>query len=384
MQFFDTLLTCYGWEGLALAGAMLVLLGVQLYYYIFVYGRIPGYKNNRRAAVLDAEPPVSVVVPLFSEDYSFVEERLPLMLAQSYPDFEVVIVYVGHDSDFYEDLVRLKQSFPQIVTTKIHLDPRFPISRKMALNVGIKSAHYEHMVFTSTDACPQTDRWLSLMAKGFTRGEIVVGYCGVERKKGFSNYMMRAWRMMHSADWLARAVRRRAYRGTLHNFGFTKRIYFGANGFSHLNMNIGEDDLFMQRVMTCDNVSVILSPRASLREKTWGGMGWWMSQLRYYGSAFRFYPQTVRNYIQWELGSRSLFFLAVVCAVAVMPFEFKIAALVLLLIRFVAVAIEVRRIARRLGETGMMGRYLFYDLLSPLWALALGVTLLRKDDRVWR
>ena len=384
MQFFDTLLTCYGWEGIALAGTVLAMFGVQLYYYIFVYGRIPGYKNNRRSAVLDAEPPVSVVVPLFSEDYSFVEERLPLMLAQSYPDFEVVIVYVGHDSDFYEDLVRLKQSFPQIVTTKIHLDPRFPISRKMALNVGIKSAHHEHMVFTSTDACPQTDRWLSLMAKGFTRGEIVVGYCGVERKKGFSNYMMRAWRMMHSADWLARAVRRRAYRGTLHNFGFTKRIYFGANGFSHLNMNIGEDDLFMQKVMTRDNVSVILSPRASLREKTWGGMGWWMSQLRYYGSAFRFYPQAVRNYIQWELGSRSLFFLTVVCAAAVMPFEFKIAALALLVIRFLIVAIEVRRIARRLGESGMMGRYFVYDLLSPLWALALSVMLMRKDDRVWR
>ena len=217
MQFFDTLLTCYGWEGIALAGTVLAMFGVQLYYYIFVYGRIPGYKNNRRPAVLEADPQVSVVIPLFSEDYSFVEERLPLILAQNYPDFEVVIVYVGHDSDFYEELVRLKQSFPQIVTTKIHLDPRFPISRKMALNVGIKSAHHEHMVFTSTDACPQTDRWLSLMAKGFTRGEIVVGYCGVERGKGFSNYMMRAWRMMHGVDWIARAVRRNPYRGTLHN-----------------------------------------------------------------------------------------------------------------------------------------------------------------------
>ena len=185
MQFFDTILTSYGWEGIALAGAVLAMFGVQLYYYIFVYGRIPGYKNNRRPAVLEADPQVSVVIPLFSEDYSFVEERLPLILAQNYPDFEVVIVYVGHDSDFYEELVRLKQSFPQIVTTKIHLDPRFPISRKMALNVGIKSAHYECMVFTSTDAVPQTDRWLALMAKGFTRGEIVVGYCGVERGKGF-------------------------------------------------------------------------------------------------------------------------------------------------------------------------------------------------------
>ena len=384
MQFADIVLSHYGWEGVALAALLLVLLCVQSYYYVCVYGRIPTYKNNRRPAVLAEEPALSVVIPMFSEDYGFVEERLPLILAQEYRDFEVVLVYVGADSDFYEDLVRLRLTFPQVFVTKIQLDPRFPISRKMALNVGIKSAHNEHLVFSSTDVVPGTDRWLSLMAKGFCKGQIVLGYCGLERGRGLRNYLMRTWRMMHSADWLGRAVGRRPYRGTLHNLGLTKSLYFGANGFTHLNMNIGEDDLFMQKVMTRDNVSVILSPRASLREKMWGGMGWWMSQLRYYGSAFRFYPQTVRNYIQWELGSRSLFFLTVVCAAAVMPFEFKIAALALLVIRFLIVAIEVRRIARRLGESGMMGRYFVYDLLSPLWALALSVMLMRKDDRVWR
>ena len=384
MQFADIVLSHYGWEGVALAALLLVLLCVQSYYYVCVYGRIPSYKNNRRPAVLAEEPALSVVIPMFSEDYGFVEERLPLILAQEYRDFEVVLVYVGADSDFYEDLVRLRLTFPQVFVTKIQLDPRFPISRKMALNVGIKSAHNEHLVFSSTDVVPGTDRWLSLMAKGFCKGQIVLGYCGLERGRGLRNYLMRTWRMMHSADWLGRAVGRRPYRGTLHNLGLTKSLYFGANGFTHLNMNIGEDDLFMQKVMTRDNVSVILSPRASLREKTWGGMGWWMSQLRYYGSAFRFYPQAVRNYIQWELGSRSLFFLTVVCAAAVMPFEFKIAALALLVIRFLIVAIEVRRIARRLGESGMMGRYFVYDLLSPLWALALSVMLMRKDDRVWR
>ena len=384
MRFFEQILVSYGWEGLALAGSILLMFGVQLYYYIFVYGRIPGYKNNRRAAILDREPPVSVIIPMFSEDYTFVEERLPLILAQAYPDFEVVIVYVGHDTDFYEDLMRLKQSFPQITTTKIHLDPRFPISRKMALNVGIKSAHYEHLLFTSTDACPQTDRWLSLMAKGFMRGDIVVGYCGVERRKGFANYLMRTWRMMHAADWIARAVRNRAYRGTLHNLGFTKSLYFGVNGFDHLNMNIGEDDLFMQRIMTRDNVSVILSPRATLRERTWGGLGWWMSQLRYYGSAFRFYPRDVKSYIRWEPVSRSLFFVTVICALAVMPLEYKLGALLFLLLRYGIVVWEVRRVARRLGEEGILGRYFLYDLLSPLWAAALALTLVRRDERVWR
>lgn len=384
MQFFDTFLACYGWEGAALAGAMLLMLGVQLYYYLGVFGRIAGYRNNRRMARLEAEPPVSVIIPLFSEDYTFIEERLPLVLAQSYPDFEVILVYVGHDTDFYEDLVQLRHSFPQIATTKIHLDPRFPISRKMDLNVGIKSAHYEHMVFTSTDAVPQTDRWLSLMAKGFMRGEIVLGYCGMERTKGLANYLMRSWRMMHAAEWIARAVRGRAYRGTLHNFGFTKKLYFGANGFSHLNMNIGEDDLFLQRVITPDNVSVILSPRATLREKTWGGLRWWMSQLRYYGSSLRFYPAAVRSYIRQETGSRVLFFLTVLCALAVMPLEYKLAALLLALIRYAVVLLEVRRTAQRLGETGLLGRYFLYDLTSPLWAALLGLQLLRRDERVWR
>ncbi len=384
MQFFETLFACYGWAGLALGAALLLLFAVQLWYYIFAYGRIPAYKNSRRPSVLNAEPPVSVVIPMFSEDYAFTEERLPLILAQNYPDFEVVIVYVGQDTDFYAELTGLNQTFAQVTVTKIHLDPRFPISRKMALNVGIKSAHYEHLVFSSTDAYPQSDRWLALMAKGFTKGEIVLGYCGIERGRGFANYMMRTWRMMHAADWIARAVRRRPYRGTLHNLGMTKRLYFGANGFSHLNMNIGEDDLFMQRVMTADNVSIILSPRASLREKTWGGFRWWISRLRYFGSAFRFYPMQVKNFVQWELASRLLFFATVVCALAVMPPEFKLAAFVLLAARYAVVALEVRRVARRLGEAGITGRYFLYDVLSPFYALLLAVLLLRKDERVWR
>lgn len=384
MQYLETVLAHYGWEGPALMALFLLLFCVQLRYYIFVYGRIPSYKNNRRTTVRDTEPPLSVVIPLFAEDYAFVEERLPLILAQEYREFEVVLVYVGADSDFYEDLVRLKLTFPQVSVTKIHLDPRFPISRKMALNVGIKSARNEHLVFTSTDAAPQTDRWLALMAKGFCKGDIVLGYCGIEREKGGWNRFVRTWRMMHSADWLACAVRRRPYRGTLHNIGLKKALYFGANGFSHLNMNIGEDDLFMQRIMTRDNVSVILSPRASLREKTWGGFRWWLGTERYYGSAAAFYPQEVKNFIQWEPGSRLLFFALAACALAALPGELKIAAGVLVAVRYLVVALEVRRIARRLGERGLAGAYFLYDLFSPLLSLFLALALLRKDPRVWR
>ena len=296
----------------------------------------------------------------------------------------MVIVYVGRDNDFFEDLLRIRQSFPRVTATKIEQDARFPISTKMALNVGIKSAHYEHLIVTSTDVRPLSDRWLALMAKGFLRGDVVVGYCGLERRRGLADRWMRTDRMMESVQWLARAVAHRPYRGIRYNFGFTKRLYFDARGFSHLNMNIGEDDLFLQRILRDDNLSVVLSPRASVVQRVWGGLGWWTRQRRLYGAARRYYPLAVRNFIRWEPGSRLLFFLAAATAIAVMPLEYKLATAALVLLRYGVVFAEIWRITRRLGERGLRGAYFVYDLLSPFYEMLVALLCLRRDDRVWR
>ncbi len=389
MSFLDIVLSHYGWEGIALAGVLLLMFFVQLYYYVLVYGAVPGYRSSRLQARLEKQPPLSVVIAMFAEDYDFVEKRLPLLLAQEHVTFEVVIVYVGSDGDFFEDLQRIRQSFPQVVVTKIELNPRFPISPKMALNVGIKSAHYEHIVLSTTDVMPASDRWLALMAKGFTRSEIVLGYCGMaddeESRKGAIGYLIRASRMMSSVDWLASAAKGRPYRGIRHTMGFTKKLYFGtSNGFGFLNMNVGEDDLFLQKIMTPSNTSLVLSPRATLRERRWGGMKWWIDQQRYYGATRRNYPRWVSTYLNWEMGSRVLFLLAVVCALAVMPLEYKLGALLLAVIRYGLAAFEVRRLGQRLGEGDIWRRYLLYDLWSPLQALWIKLLLQRKDPRVWR
>ena len=388
MSFFEQLLQHYGWEGIALAAVLLVMLAIQLRYWIFLYGAIPNYRTGSRMPRLEKEPPVSVVIAMFAEDYEFVEKRLPLFLAQEHVTFELVLVYVGSDGDFFEDLQRIRQSFPQVVVTKIELNPRFPISPKMALNVGIKSAHYEHVVFSTTDVVPTSDRWLALMARGFTRGEIVLGYCGMtddrEELHGLKGYLIRTSRLMESVDWIAAAVKGHPYRGIRHAMGLTRKRYFSSrNGFGFLNMNIGEDDLFLQTLMTGDNTVVVLSPRATLRERAWGGMRWWIDRLRYFGATRSRYPHRVTSYLNWEMGSRLLFFAAVATALAVMPLEYKAVAALLLLVRYVIVILEVRRIGNRLGEN-LWSRYLFYDLWSPLQALWVLLLLQRKDPRVWR
>lgn len=385
MHYIDTIIEHYGWQGTALAASILILFLVQLYYHIVLYGRIVRFRNSRRKKVLDAEPPVSVIVPLFSEDYNYLDENLPALFAQEYStSYEVVVVYVGADGDFYEELSRQRLNYPNLTVTKIEYNPRFPISVKMAINVGIKSASYNHLLLTTASAVPASAQWLAMMGKAFMRGEIVIGYSGIEPAKGLANYLMRMSRLQLSVYWLSQAVSRNTYRGIRNNIGFTKDLYFGSKGFTHLNMNIGEDDLFIQKVARRNNVSVVLIAKGTTVEHPWGGLRWWFGRLRYYGSAYALYPRDVRTAIEWDLGSQTLFLLAVAAAFVFMPVEFKAAAAILLLLRYAAAVYRIKSIAKRVGERGVALRFFLFDLFNPLMLAAVRLSLVRKVQGVWR
>ena len=212
MQYFDYIISHYGWQGTALTAAAFILFCIQAYYFLIVYGRISLFRNSRRKKILNAEPPLSVIVPIFSEDYSYLD-RLPQLLAQQYSaTFEVVLVYVGRDTDYYEELTRQRLLYPNLSVTKIEFNPRFPISVKMALNVGIKSARNEHIIITTTSAIPASEQWLAMMGKGFMRGNIVLGYTAIEPTEGIKNYLMRMSRFQTSLYWLAAAVNRQTFK----------------------------------------------------------------------------------------------------------------------------------------------------------------------------
>ena len=109
MQYLDFFISHYGWQGIALAAVIIVLLGVQIYYYGVAYTRISKYRNDRRPRRIDDNTPaISVVVTLYNENSYYLESGLLQLLSQEYSAYEVVVVYVGSDNDFYEDLMRMK------------------------------------------------------------------------------------------------------------------------------------------------------------------------------------------------------------------------------------------------------------------------------------
>ncbi len=382
---FQSIIDSYGWQGIAFVAMLLVLLAIQITYYSFCFRPLGKYLIKKRPLILPTPPRISVVIPMFSEDYDYLDETLPLILGQEGAEFEVVIVYVGCDNDFFDDMVRLKGVFHNITITKIERNERFPISIKTALNVGIKASHYEHILFSTTDAHPTSSKWISLMARGFQRGDVVLGYCGVERDDNkFDSYFIRTTRLFDSMLWLSKAIKGDPYRAIRSNMGFTRTLYFKVNGFNRLNMNIGEDDLFMQSIMKGDNASVILAPRATVLQKCWGRMSGLVDTKWHYGSAEKFYPVEAKNFVSWELCSRALFFLLSLVGLIFLPLEIKAFVLLGIILRLILVLLAINKVAKRVGEEKIIGRYILYDILSLIFVSYMRIKMIKRDARVWR
>lgn len=394
MEILDNILTQhYGWEVVALLFAIVIFFAVQICYYGFRYRKINKYRVSQRMRIMETPPPVSVVVPMYNDNSTFIEDQLANFVAQEGVEFEVVIVYVGSNRDFYDDLCGLSCAYPNLTVTKIESDGKRSVSNKLALNIGIKAAKYDHIIFTTTDCTPTNSKWLSLMRQGFQFGEIVLGYCGMDRfesddeeiKKGgaLSYRLIQTGRMMESANWLSAAIMRRGYRGIRTNIGFTKTLYNKVKGFNHLNMSIGDDDLFMQKIMTKENTSVVIAPRATLRQICWGGLGWWNGESRIYSETLPLYNQEAKNYMNWELTSRLGLFISSLWGLIFLPLELKALIALLLIIRLVVVLLSVNSIAKRLGEEGIVKGYILHDILSPLFTLWVRRPF-RKGNEVWR
>ena len=376
-------LTAYGEVGVILAGVILALLISQIVYYLAVYGRVASFRLLERKPKRDKEPAISVVVPMFIENSEYLDNGLVKLLTQDYKDFEVVVVYVGHDEDFFADLQCLTNHYAHLRPVHIDYSPHYPVSSKIALNVGFKSAKNDFVVMTTTNATPSSERWLSLLAKGFLYGDIVLGYSGVEPKSGFLNFLFREYRFTNSVAWLSSAIRGRAYSASRNALGFAKELYFNVRGFGHLNMNVGEDDLFLQQIATRDNVSVVLSPRATMAERTWGGWSWWIHSVCEQHRTHRFYPKSALLSLRAEIILRVLFFAISIVAAALMPWEYGLAVLGAVLLRYLVVFFVVVRNTRRLGEAGLASRHFIYDLIEPILRLIVAISL-RKKRNDWQ
>ena len=141
-RFITTLIDGYGVAGLVLIVLFVLFFTVQMVQ-ICKMLIVARFKLTSLPQTRKVQPPVSVVIPLFGEDEEYLKGDFRVLLSQSCANYEVVAVYVGKEDSYYATLKHLRKFYKHLKTTQIDYAPQYPITTRLALNVGIKTATYD-------------------------------------------------------------------------------------------------------------------------------------------------------------------------------------------------------------------------------------------------
>ncbi len=385
MSFIDNILEHYSWQGIALVVILVILFFVQLYYHAIAYRSLYRYRLMRGRKQFCQKPAISVIVVARGEDENFLTSELPLLLTQQYDNYEVVVVYVGGDMSYYGELKYLQEENMHLRLTRMGGNERLYITTKQALNVGIKSAQHNCLLFTTPGAMPHDDMWVDTMSRGFERGSVVIAPAVPQfEKETTKTYLMRMAEFNRSRNAMTMAVRGNIYWAPRSNFGFTRDLYNSTRGFDHLNLDLGENDLYLQTIAQPERIAVVMSPHSIMVERRPDEWREWIDLMRFYDTTRAYYPATVGTFARWESGSRMLFLLVALTTMVVMPLEVRLMALALVILRYFVVVYIARRTARKLGERNIAWRYWIFDLLGPTVEHLIATHHSQKCTSAWR
>ncbi|MDR1516710.1 MAG: glycosyltransferase [Dysgonamonadaceae bacterium] len=357
-----------------LGGTLLLFFLIQSLFYFFLYRKPCRYESKRvKNLISDNElPPVSVVI-VCKNGAEDLAANLPLVLEQDYPDFEVVVVNSGSTDETDMALKGLEQQYKNLYNTYIPAEAKSINEKKLALTVGIKAAKNDILLFTEAYCKPSSNRWIREFAPPFLAGkDIVLGFCKLEiAKKTPMRKFMLYDNLIHGLKYLSMALVGLPYTGIGRNMAYRKKLFFENKGFSSfLNIDDGEDDLFLNRIAKRQNTGVAISPDSMTSTSTVDSFSTWRSLKSKYLYTKQFYKGFKSFLFGWESFSKYAFYLAVLCAVGlyfVVDSTLLIPALAVLLF-FVRYAFQLSVINKesRLFEAGKYHVDLFFlDLFQP-------------------
>jgi hypothetical protein len=250
------------------------------------------------------------------------------------------------------------------------------LRRNLKAVLGVKASKYDWLVFTEANCCPQSNQWLRLLARNFTsRTQVVLGYSGYERGKGWLHKRVAFDNLFTSMRYLGFALAGSPYMGIGRNLAYRKELFYEHKGFSaHLNLQRGDDDLFVNHVVTAENTRVETDADATVRmQPVFRAKDWREEKISYMGTA-HFYQGIQRYLSGFETTTRLLFHAAWIAAlvIGILNFHWLTAGIAFLMfaLRYTMQALIINKTAKDLGEER---RYFFtlpvFDILQPMQSL---------------
>jgi poly-beta-1,6-N-acetyl-D-glucosamine synthase len=365
-----------------ISGIFLASFLVQKFFYLFFYVRVLSRRRRKPDSV--SEEPVSIVICARDEAENL-KNHLPVILEQDYPDFEVVVVNDCSEDDTEEVLDELKAKYPNLRSTIIKRDQRFSHGKKLAVTIGLKSAVNNWVLLTDADCRPASRQWITEMQKHFVSPrEVVLGYGGYIKEKGFLNKVIRYDAFFIAMQYFSLALAGLPYMGVGRNLAYKRSLFFANRGFaSHLKLESGDDDLFINETARKKNTAVEfshLSHTISVPYNTW--KGWFRQKSRHLTTGFH-YNRISRAMLGLENSSRLMFYVSFILLIANKIFLPYVVALFIFRLLFSTIILNIGM--NRLNEKNLLVFSPVLDigiLLFNVFCVASNLTIQKRNR--WR
>jgi len=336
---------------------------VQMVYYLGIYIAVLVYKEREHGPEL--YPPVSVIICARDEQTNL-ENNLPAILEQDYPDFEVVVVNHGSSDNTDMVLQRFQQQYPHLKTTEIKKDQKFTHGKKLAVTMGVKKASHEWLLFTDADCYPVSKNWIRSMARNFDeQTSLVLGYGSYATRDGVLNNMIRFDTLSIALQYFSYALKGFPYMGVGRNLAYRKSLFFKNKGFAgHYHLESGDDDLFVNQTASKDNTRVQISQESQMVSEPHKSFTGWFKQKRGHLTTGSHYRIKTRFRLMTEVVSRMVFYAGFILSLVwFTPYYLYIIGI--FAVRWITLLVDYKGIMSRVGEKKLLLPLIFYDIFLP-------------------
>lgn len=272
--------------GFVIASALLVI------YYRFIFYQITKVKDKNKSGYF---PPVTIIVCAKNE-LNGLKKLIPLLLNQKYPNYQILIIN-DHSKDGTAKYLNEISLLNKKVNVHHFNETKKTDGKKEALSIGISLAKTEWVILTDADCIPQSEFWITSMlnANGGEKNDIVLGIGYYEKTKGLLNKIIQMDTLLIAIQYLSFAKIGKPYMSVGRNVAYKKSLFLKLKGFeNHMNINGGDDDLFVQSFNGSETIGIQLSKNSSTISKAKRNFkSWFKQKSRHISTGFKYNPITL-------------------------------------------------------------------------------------------
>ena len=359
----------------------LFVLVCQFVYYGIIFSR---FAFSKIKPSTQKNIPVSVIVCAKNEAENL-NDFIPLILDQEYPQFELVLINDASFDESLEIMKNFKEKNPNIKIVDVKNIEAFWGNKKYALTLGIKAATHDFLLFTDADCKPVSKYWIKEMSSSFTNSRsIVLGYGGYKKKKNsFLNKLIRFETVLTAIQYFSFAKIGMPYMAVGRNLAYRKDEFFNANGFmNHMDIRSGDDDLFVNQVATSKNITSCYSKSSfteSIPEKSFKA---WFKQKRRHVTTAKHY-KALHKFVLGLFYVSQIFFWILSALLLSLPYKWEI-VLGLVVFRFMLQFLVYGFSAKKLNALDTIILLPFLELFLVVSQFFIFISNLTSKTAHWR